>query len=258
MQLTFVFPRDSVRFGADPFFSEQEKTLRAVGIQTGLCQSEPPFKPNKLPADAVVVFRNWMMTEKEYSCHLEALEAPAFTNLQAYLSCHHIPNWYPLLADLTFETQFFPLDADLTVETTALGWDQFILKDWVKSAKTESGVVVSTPQTVANDVELLKKQRDLEGGFCVRKFEQLNQSSEVRFFVINGRPHHPDKSKAVPEIVFETAGRIKTSKFFSVDIAMVAGSSDPARIVEIGDGQVSDLVGGWTAERFAEIWGKWR
>jgi hypothetical protein len=41
------------------------------------------------------------------------------------------------------------------------------------------------------------------------------------------------------------------SPFFSVDIA--ERQDGIFRIVEIGDGQVSDLVQ-WTSKRFAEIW----
>ncbi|WP_445251522.1 MULTISPECIES: ATP-grasp domain-containing protein [unclassified Microcoleus] len=42
------------------------------------------------------------------------------------------------------------------------------------------------------------------------------------------------------------------SKFFSVDA--VEPQDGVKRIVEIGDGQVSDLVG-WSAARFAQLWG---
>ena len=41
--------------------------------------------------------------------------------------------------------------------------------------------------------------------------------------------------------------------FFSVDVAFRTDGVE--RIVEIGDGQVSDLVG-WSVERFANIWGE--
>lgn len=43
----------------------------------------------------------------------------------------------------------------------------------------------------------------------------------------------------------------RASPFFSVDVALREDGAE--RIVEIGDGQVSDLVG-WSPERFAEMW----
>jgi hypothetical protein len=51
-------------------------------------------------------------------------------------------------------------------------------------------------------------------------------------------------------MVAECAQRIK-SQFFSIDAIDLKDGTK--RIVEIGDGQVSDLVG-WTADRFARIW----
>ena len=45
--------------------------------------------------------------------------------------------------------------------------------------------------------------------------------------------------------------RAIASPFFSVDIARRRDGVE--RIVEIGDGQVSDLVG-WSIERIVEIW----
>ncbi|WP_347276450.1 ATP-grasp domain-containing protein [Chroococcidiopsis sp [FACHB-1243]] len=74
--------------------------------------------------------------------------------------------------------------------------------------------------------------------------------SERRYFVINSRAFVANSDEKIPTIVEECAKRI-ISKFFSVDV--VERSDGVKRIVEIGDGQVSDLVG-WTSERFAEIW----
>jgi len=70
--------------------------------------------------------------------------------------------------------------------------------------------------------------------------------------VVNGRYFGQD-------VVFDTRAmrildavkHLIASPFWSVDIAK--RMDDEFRIVEIGDGQVSDLVG-WTPERFAEIW----
>ena len=44
---------------------------------------------------------------------------------------------------------------------------------------------------------------------------------------------------------------ITGSRFFSVDVAK--RDDGVLRVVEVGDGQVSDLVG-WSVERFVEMW----
>jgi hypothetical protein len=52
------------------------------------------------------------------------------------------------------------------------------------------------------------------------------------------------------DIVIQCAKHID-SNFFSVDI--VNRADGQLRIVEIGDGQASDLVG-WSVQRFIDIW----
>jgi uncharacterized protein YcgI (DUF1989 family) len=88
----------------------------------------------------------------------------------------------------------------------------------------------------------------IEDGICVCRFEDFAPNSERRFFVIHGIPHA--QSGSTPELVSECARRIK-SPFFTLAIALRADGV--LRVVEIGDGQVSDLMG-WEAARFAELW----
>ena len=80
----------------------------------------------------------------------------------------------------------------------------------------------------------------------MRQVENFLPDTERRYFVFNGKPHAP--TSEVPEIVHQCASRVK-SRFFSVDVIQRADGK--LRIVEIGDGQVSDLVG-WTPENFAK------
>ncbi len=89
----------------------------------------------------------------------------------------------------------------------------------------------------------------IEGGVCVRRVEALDPASEVRFFVRAGRAFGAEGA-AVPDLVRDVAGRI-ASPFFSVDIARRADGVQ--RVVEVGDGQVSDLVG-WTPAQFMAVW----
>lgn len=54
----------------------------------------------------------------------------------------------------------------------------------------------------------------------------------------------------MPQAVEAAAQRI-ASPFFSVDVAI--DDAGRTRIIEIGDGQVSDLVG-WSPDEFVGIW----
>jgi hypothetical protein len=54
----------------------------------------------------------------------------------------------------------------------------------------------------------------------------------------------------VLDLVLEVAKRI-SSPFFSVDL--ITREDGVQRVIEIGDGQVSDLVG-WEPQAFAQAW----
>jgi ATP-grasp domain, R2K clade family 3 len=98
--------------------------------------------------------------------------------------------------------------------------------------------------------EMHKFRGTIEGGICVRRVEDFLPETERRYFIINGKSFAADRAAPIPNIVTECARRID-SKFFSIDI--IERRDGVLRVVEIGDGQVSGLVG-WTPERFAEIW----
>jgi len=87
----------------------------------------------------------------------------------------------------------------------------------------------------------------IEGGFCLRRLENFLPNTERRYFVVDGVPHAA--SGNVPPIVHQCAKRLP-SRFYSVDV--VEHNDGQLRVVEVGDGQVSDLVG-WTPEQFATI-----
>lgn len=100
--------------------------------------------------------------------------------------------------------------------------------------------------------ELRDYRGRIEGGLCVRRVEDFVPGSEQRYFVLKGVGYAAG-GEPVPRVVRQCAERI-VSPFFSVDVAR--RSDGEMRVVEIGDGQVSDLVG-WSAERFASLW-EWR
>jgi len=254
----FLFPSDPLDVRApDEFFGEQLVALGDAGFSTSVFPESVLAEGKSLkgiPEGSQVVYRGWMLNAGEYErlvSKIEEVGASPFTNLRDYLSTHHLPNWYPLIEDLTPETRVYPADADLADELRALGWDAFFVKDYVKSLKTSVGSIIHDPSQIETVVAEMEKYRgEIEGGICIRRVEDFIEETERRCFVINGRPFAPEASGEIPEIVCICAERIP-SKFFSVD--MIQRQDGVLRVVEVGDGQVSDLVG-WTAERFAEMW----
>jgi hypothetical protein len=195
-----------------------------------------------------------MLNATEYSTLVAAIEAgggTAFTSVSAYLAAHHLPNWYSPLAEFTPETRVYPEGADLVAELRSLGWDAFFLKDFVKSLKVSPGPIAARPEDAPAIVAAMREFRgEIEGGLCVRRVESFVPESEKRYFVRAGVPFAPLPEEPIPELVRIAATRMP-SPFFSVDIAR--RSDDILRVVEVGDGQVSDLVG-WTASEFVRIW----
>ena len=205
-----------------------------------------------LPVGSTVVYRGWMLDPSQYKALATLIAsqgANPISSLEAYLACHYLPNWYPLVAEFTAETRTYARTADLGSELKALGWEKFFIKDYVKSLKTSMGSVLSKAEDIEGVLSEMEKFRGIiEGGVCVRRFEDYVPNSERRYFVVRGKPYAAQGS--IPDVVFECARRIKSS-FFSVDVAL--NTTGVNRIVEIGNGQVSDLVG-WTPAAFAELW----
>ena len=114
--LHFLFPKGSGTDGPDEMFAEQWKALTAAGFSTSLCSDAvlAGARPLRgLPAGSTVVYRGWMATPEEYAALVRAVEACGalpFTRPDEYLAAHYLPNWYPLLADLTPEETTAILD----------------------------------------------------------------------------------------------------------------------------------------------------
>jgi hypothetical protein len=252
----FLYPSDPLHTKRpDEFYACELAAIRAAGFgtsvfsleefQSGSFRASPPLPPT------TIIYRGWMLSQHEYGalvCAIMNSGAHPLTDTATYLSTHHLPNWYPQIVEFTPETRIFPATADLVAELHGLDWPEYFIKDYVKSLKTSVGSRISKPEqaaTVAN--EMRHYRGTIEGGFCVRRVEAFLQETEQRYFVVNSVPH--SASGTVPSIVSECTRRIH-SRFFSVDV--VQRIDGVLRIVEIGDGQVSDLVA-WTPEQFVSV-----
>jgi hypothetical protein len=194
-----------------------------------------------------------MLNANEYARLAQAIggaSATPLTPTDAYLAAHHLPNWYPLVAEFTPETRILALDADWESELRSLAWQAFFVKDYVKSLKTSRGSIVRDPSEIGAVVEEMERFRgEIEGGLCVRRVEPFMTESERRYFVLDQQAFGSD-GEPVPDVVRQVASRIP-SPFFSVDV--IRRDDGVLRVVEVGDGQVSDLVG-WSAAAFVAMW----
>jgi hypothetical protein len=253
-----IYPSNPLRpKQPDEQFAAEADEVRAVGFQTSVFSMED-FQNGEfrlvpaLPPEVEVLYRGWMMSALEYNSFTSSLahiaKAHPITSLESYLSSHHLPNLYPLISDLTPETRIFPPACDLESELRGLSWPEFFIKDYVKSLKTAVGSRISKPEQVSAVVTDMRRFRGtIEGGFCVRRVEDFVAETELRYFVMDRVPHAPGGQ--VPSIVLECAKRLQ-SRFYSVDVAQ--RTDGQLRSVEVGDGQVSDLVG-WMPAKFAAV-----
>jgi hypothetical protein len=240
-------------------FREEAQAMKAAGrdihlIDTEALTSGPARIRPTLHAGARVVYRGWMLTHGEYAnlaASVELSVGSCFTSPEEYITTHYLPNWYRIVKDYTPETAFLDTDADPVSELRRLGWGRFFVKDHVKSLKTSIGSVIEDPKLIETVISEMEKYRGfIEGGLCIRRVEDFIAGSERRYFVLNRTPYAAEPDGTIPEPVVYCAEAIP-SPFFSVDVARRADGVE--RIVEMGDGQVSDLEG-WSVERFVEIW----
>ena len=231
----------------DEQFAAEVEAVRDVGFGLSLFSLENfqagTFRASPaLPNDVEILYRGWMLSATEYAELVSAVSragARLAVDLASYLSSHYLPGWYTALANLTPETQVYAPDCDLQSELQVLGWGEFFIKDYVKSLKTSVGSRISSPeQATAVVADMHRFRGAVEGGFCVRRVESFVPDTERRYFVLKGVPYAAEGEP--PPIVHECAKRLR-SRFFSVDVVQRADGQ--LRIVEVGDGQVSDLVG---------------
>src|SRR6516162_1068211 len=218
-------------------FADQWSALTQAGFTASLCSDAvlAGTKPLRhVPPGVQVVYRGWMVKGEEYAALARAIEqcgAKTLTSPQEYVATHHLPNWYPLLADLTPETRVFPAQAEIVAELRALGWGAYFLKDYVKSLKTARGSIVREPGEALTVIAEMREYRgEIEGGICVRRVEDFVPESERRYFVLLGVAYATSEGAEVPDVVQKCAQRLP-SKFFSVDVVQRADGE--LRVVEV-------------------------
>ncbi|SCY22814.1 MULTISPECIES: ATP-grasp domain-containing protein [unclassified Pseudomonas] len=249
-------------YPSDPFdkkrpdeqYAEEYEAVMTAGLRTvlfsfedfeaGLFKTSAPLTPGKS-----ILYRGWMLTPDAYAALVNQLREKGVTevtNATQYQHCHHLPQWYPLLAACTSETVVLDSDANFAQALEGLQWPGYFIKDYVKSLNTGGGSLVDSPEDIAPLVEEMRQYRgQIEGGICVRRREEYLEETERRYFVLHGRAY--GVTDEIPELVTECA-RLIDSPFFSVDV--VLRSDGVLRVVELGDGQVSDRKE-WPAARFA-------
>ncbi|GKX54647.1 hypothetical protein SOASR030_07590 [Leminorella grimontii] len=252
-----VYPNDMFHPDeADETFVHEYQCAKQNGIHCLLLDSEAAALgkyrfSSSFHVGVPVIWRGWMMKENEYRSFSLAVERQGgdmMTSIENYLRCHHLPGWYEDCRDFTPETVIVGKDSDIDALTSSLRWPAYFVKDYVKSLTTTRGSIARNVDEIHDITAQLKQYRgEIEGGICLRRVEKLDAQTERRYFSFQGNVHAADN--CIPEPVTEIARQID-SPFFSID--MVANDSGELRLVEIGDGQVSDIKE-WPVNLFVQM-----
>ena len=252
-----LYPADPLQpKRVDDTYAEEFRIAKDAGLGISIFSFEDfldgrlRIRP-EIPAGETVFYRGWMFTPAQYGeLHVQvaAQGAAMLTSPPQYARCHHLPGWYSSLVELTPETVFFQETDDLAGALRLRGWTGCFLKDHVKSLSATGGSMVQDLAILPEVIAKMKMYRgEIEGGLCARRLEDFDQESEDRYFVFGGKAYA--REDGIPEIVL-TASRRIDSPFFSVDT--IRRRDGIMRIVELGDGQVSDGKK-WRPEQIIDI-----
>jgi ATP-grasp domain, R2K clade family 3 len=271
----------------DEHFAPEAREVRACGGQVGLIDHDALLQGDVRQAVAHVPaelgstwYRGWMIPSDRYAALAEALIQRGTKLLVApeqYRAAHELPGWYPTFADVTPASVWRPTSpgetlgaAELALLAEPLPPGPGIVKDYVKSRKHEWDQACFIPdladaagltRVVQRFVEL--QEEFLAGGIVLRSFETFSNpesvAAEVRVWWLDGQPRlltpHPDspfQHALTPDLDhIRPAVQRLGCRFVTTDVAL--RSDGVWRVVEVGDGQVSDLHPSTPRTEFAAL-----
>ncbi|MEU8549244.1 ATP-grasp domain-containing protein [Streptomyces roseoverticillatus] len=255
---------------ADPHFADDARAARGPGLRTALLDHDALLAGDAEGAVRGVPrgagdawYRGWMVPSERYAELAGALAARGVTLLtspESYRRAHELPGWYATFTSATPASAWLPAEPgrapgarELAALAAPLGGGPGVVKDFVKSRKHEWHEACYVPDladtdrlaaVVARFVEL--QDTFLAGGVVVRAFERFTGAGEARVWWVDGRPvlvtAHPDHPGLRPMPALDAVAPLVAAlgcRFVTTDLAQ--REDGVWRVVEVGDGQVSDL-----------------
>ncbi|KOU72722.1 hypothetical protein ADK61_26010 [Streptomyces sp. XY66] len=277
---------------ADAHFAAEARQLRAAGGRVLLVDHDALLAGDaeralaRVPdGSGAVWYRGWMVPVDRYGALDAALRRRGgrlAVSAEEYRRAHELPGWYETFAALTPASAWLPADPGrtpdprrLTALAAGLPPGAAVVKDYVKSRKHEwdeacyvpdLGDAAALHRVVGRFVAL--QEEFLAGGVVLRAFEDFvapltragtEAAAEVRVWWRDASPRlvtaHPDSP--VAEVVTPDLAPVREAvealgcPFVTTDLALRADGV--WRVVEVGDGQVSDLRHGADLDAFVRI-----
>ncbi|MFI0791670.1 ATP-grasp domain-containing protein [Micromonospora rubida] len=263
--MLLLVPADPLRSRRpEPHFALEATTAREAGVPVAvvdhdaLARGDAHAALRQLPEETEAVYRGWMLRSERYAAFADALAARGVTlrtSAEQYRRAHELPGWYAALGSVTPATTWTLGDGRDAFDQARAALDSgpAVLRDYCKSMKHHWDEAAFIPDladpeaawAVARRFRQLRED-DFVGGFVLRRFERFT-SAEVRTWWRDGRcvlvgphPDTPDRPPAVDPDLTAVAPLLAGLglPFVTVDLAL--RDDGEWRVIELGDGQVSD------------------
>ncbi|MBO4208572.1 ATP-grasp domain-containing protein [Micromonospora echinofusca] len=277
--MLFLVPHDPLNpRRPDPHFAAEAAAARDAGWQVGLVDHDALGRPGgavgaaaRVPAGGPARYRGWMLSADRYADFADALahrDVTLVTGAAEYRRAHELPGWYGTLAGATPES-YWTVGAerdDVLRTADRLGSGPAVLRDYTKSMKHHWHEAAYLPD-VADHAGVWRVARrflelrgdDFTGGLVVRRFERF-AGREVRTWWRHGRcvlvGPHPDTDDGTPlpepdgAALTGLADLVGGTGLDFVTVDLVRRDDGRWRVVELGDGQVSDRPASISPARF--------
>jgi hypothetical protein len=238
----------------------------AVVDHDAIAGGEAARAVGRVSGDGPAVYRGWMLSPARYAEFAAALADRGValrTSAEQYRRAHQLPGWYAALRAFT-PASAWTSGAEresFDVARAELGAGPAVLRDYSKSMKHHWDEAAFIPDVTDADRAWAVAQRfqelrgdDFAGGFVLRRFESFT-GAEARTWWVDGvcrlvtaHPDTPDELPPTDVPVAELQPAIAALALPFVTADLVRNTDGAWRLVELGDGQVSDRPSSTTPE----------
>ncbi|MFI5938465.1 ATP-grasp domain-containing protein [Actinoplanes sp. NPDC051494] len=268
--MLLLVPGDALRpRRPDEHFAAEAAAAREAGHEVAIVDHDalatdrdPAAAVARVPAATDAVYRGWMLSSARYAAMATALAARDVTlrtGAEEYRRAHELPGWYPVMSPVTPATAWAEgddraaFDRAAAAFTSASGPAATVLRDYTKSVKHYWAEAAYIPDILDRDAawRVASRMRELRdddfaGGFVLRRFEDF-AGAEARTWWVGGECRlvtaHPDTPGEPPAPDLDLTGvaaLIPRLGLPFVTADLVRHRDGRWRVVEVGDGQVSD------------------
>ncbi|WP_210521472.1 ATP-grasp domain-containing protein [Hymenobacter terricola] len=243
--LNIILPSLPYQRTVDPMWQEEMDVARSCGYSVCLFDSEQEKLYQQPNPQRPSLYRGWMLSVAEYQ-NLANM-TPLLVSSDMYLASHQATGWYDSISGFTPRSSFVAAgDAEAAVESFMQQTGKCFIKGLTKSFGPES-VIASRTEF---DVLWQKHEVAPPDLLFVREFVGLSSQAEQRFFVVRNEAFGAAETP-FPEVLRPALEALKSRWFYTVDIAYTQ-TGQPI-IIEVGDGQVSDIKEWSVAELYGRV-----